>query len=174
MTAKDWNLLILTVAAAALCAVPGRRGANAEPPSTTDAQTETIVAATRTFLSSLSTEQREKIRFSFTPLKTAMIAKFSRSGMGGGPGGGAPHGTIGDPGSPNGRREGPGSGPGMGPPGGFVGEKYGEAVWSNYPVSDVPRPGRGCTEFCVSGVLPEDKENTGKQRRNSKPRSMSY
>jgi hypothetical protein len=29
----------------------------------------------------------------------------------------------------------------MGPFGGFVGEKYGEAVWSNYPVSDVPRPG---------------------------------
>ena len=29
----------------------------------------------------------------------------------------------------------------MGPSGGFVGEKYGEAVWSNYPVSDVPRPG---------------------------------
>jgi hypothetical protein len=29
----------------------------------------------------------------------------------------------------------------MGPAGGFVGEKYGEAVWSNYPVSDVPRPG---------------------------------
>jgi Protein of unknown function (DUF3500) len=30
---------------------------------------------------------------------------------------------------------------GMGPAGGFVGEKYGDAVWSNYPVSDVPRPG---------------------------------
>jgi hypothetical protein len=29
----------------------------------------------------------------------------------------------------------------MGPAGGFAGEKYGEAVWSNYPVSDVPRPG---------------------------------
>lgn len=25
--------------------------------------------------------------------------------------------------------------------GGFVGERFGEAVWSNYPVSDVPRPG---------------------------------
>jgi hypothetical protein len=32
-------------------------------------------------------------------------------------------------------------GPGMGPPGGFVGEQYGQALWSNYPVSDVPRPG---------------------------------
>jgi hypothetical protein len=29
----------------------------------------------------------------------------------------------------------------MGPGGGFVGEQYGQAAWSNYPVSDVPRPG---------------------------------
>ena len=29
----------------------------------------------------------------------------------------------------------------MGPPGGFIGEQYGQAVWSNYPVTDVPRPG---------------------------------
>ena len=29
----------------------------------------------------------------------------------------------------------------MGPPGGFIGEQYGEAVWSNYPVSDALRPG---------------------------------
>lgn len=32
-------------------------------------------------------------------------------------------------------------GPGMGSPGGFIGERYGTAVWSNFPVSDVPRPG---------------------------------
>jgi hypothetical protein len=61
------------------------------------------VAATRAFLNSLSTAQREKVQFPFTPQKTATAAKFSRSGMG--------------------------------PAGGFVGEKYGEAVWSNYPVS---------------------------------------
>ena len=29
----------------------------------------------------------------------------------------------------------------MGPGGAFVGEQYGHAVWSNFPVSDVPRPG---------------------------------
>ena len=29
----------------------------------------------------------------------------------------------------------------MGPMGGFVGEQYGQAIWSNFPVSDVPRPG---------------------------------
>jgi hypothetical protein len=29
----------------------------------------------------------------------------------------------------------------MGPGGGFAGEQYGKAVWSNYPVGDVPRSG---------------------------------
>ena len=29
----------------------------------------------------------------------------------------------------------------MGLGGGFIGERYGQAVWSNFPVSDVPRPG---------------------------------
>jgi hypothetical protein len=29
----------------------------------------------------------------------------------------------------------------MAPGGGFIGERYGQAVWSNFPVSDVPRPG---------------------------------
>ncbi len=54
----------------------------------------------------------------------------------------------GTPGQQNGQHppggEGPGrgpGGPGMGPGGGFIGEQYGQAVWSNYPVSDVPRPG---------------------------------
>ena len=141
MTAKNWNLLILAVAAASLCAVLGRRGITAESLPTTGAQTETIVAATRAFLSSLSTEQREKVQFSFTPLKKATVAKFSRSGMGGQPGGGAPRGIPNGPGDSGDGHQRPGDGPGMGPPGGFVGEKYGEAVWSNYPVSDVPRPG---------------------------------
>jgi uncharacterized protein DUF3500 len=139
MTAKNWKLLILTIATAALCAVPGRRGATAESPSATDAQTETIVAATKVFLNSLSAAQREKVQFTFTPQKTATAARFSRSGMGGGLGGGS-----GDGGRPPGGPSGPGGGsggPSMGPAGGFVGEKYGEAVWSNYPVSDVPRPG---------------------------------
>jgi hypothetical protein len=133
MIQKNWKLVILTVATAALCAVPSGTGATAKSPATTDAQTETIVAATQAFLSSLSTEQRAKVQFPFTPLKTASAAKFSRTGTGG-PGAGGP------PGGPDGR-PGPDGHPGMGPFGGFVGEKYGEAVWSNYPVSDVPRPG---------------------------------
>ena len=73
-----------------------------------DSQTETIVAATRVFLNSLSSEQRKKVQFLSTPQKTATAAKF-KGGMGG-------------------RMT-------------FVGEQYGEAVWSNFPVSDVPCPG---------------------------------
>jgi hypothetical protein len=148
MIAKNSKLLLLTVAITAVCAVRGLRGTAAESPSASDAQTKTIVAATQAFLDSLSSEQRGKVQFPFTPLKTATAAKFSRTGMGGGPsgsGGGPgvnPGRGSGGPGGPEGRRQAPGGGgPGMAAFGGFVGEKYGEAVWSNYPVSDVPRPG---------------------------------
>jgi Protein of unknown function (DUF3500) len=103
--------------------------------ATAYAQTEAVVTATTAFLNSLSTDQKNKVLFPFTPVKTASTARFSRSGMGGGPQGG--HGGPGG----SGDHPRPGGGPGMGPAGGFVGERYGEAVWSNYPVSDVPRPG---------------------------------
>jgi hypothetical protein len=83
----------------------------ASPQGTAANQTKSIVTATTAFLNSLSPAQREKVQFSFTPEKTATSAKFARAGGGRGPGGG------------------------------FVGEQYGKAVWSNYPVSDVPRPG---------------------------------
>jgi hypothetical protein len=124
-------------------------------PTTTNAQTQDIVTAKTTFLNSLSADQREKVQFPFTPEKTATAAKFARHGMGGGqgPGGGPGHGGPGggsgampepslgqhpnDGGLPKG---GPGGIPGKGL-GGFVGEQYGKAIWSNFPVSDVPRPG---------------------------------
>lgn len=70
--------------------------------------TETIVAATSSFLNSLSPTQREKVQFPLVPQKTAIAARF-KGGM-------------------NGRMT-------------FIGEQYGQAVWSNFPVSDVPRPG---------------------------------
>ncbi|MFC5862141.1 DUF3500 domain-containing protein [Acidicapsa dinghuensis] len=66
------------------------------------------------------------------------MAKFTRQGGPGGPGAGGGPGPVG-PGGPGGP-----SGPGApGGPGGFafVGEKYGQSVWTNFPVSDVPRPG---------------------------------
>jgi hypothetical protein len=127
------------------------------------AQTKQVARAATAFLNTLSTEQRQKVTFDFTPKKTAVIAPFHRTSDGGvapgaptasagmkgparppreNPPGGGQH-----MGPPNGGKPGPpgggpgGSGFGMGPPGGFVGEQYGMAVWSNYPVSDVLRPG---------------------------------
>jgi hypothetical protein len=116
----------------------------------TRVQTQAIVTATKVFLDSLSTDQRGKVQFSFTPQKQATIARFARSGGGlGGPGGGGrPGGPDGDgkqfgrdPGDGGGPGDGRGRGPGNGPGRGFVGEQYGQAVWSNFPVGDVPRPG---------------------------------
>jgi hypothetical protein len=108
-------------------------------------QTNRIVKATNAFLNTLSAEQRIKISFAFIQQKAAVSAKFARTNTPGGP----PQG--------NGNKQGPpqgGSGvmpPQGGPPNGgggkgaqfpgFIGEQYGQAVWSNYPVSDVPRPG---------------------------------
>lgn len=111
---------------------------------TPDEQTGAIVMATTQFLNTLTADQRAKIQFSFTPQKTATAAKFQRTGnLGGPPNGGEknmhdqPPPGGGNP--PNGRPD--GGGPGMGKFPGFVGEQYGQAVWSNFPVSDVPRPG---------------------------------
>ncbi|GGG90239.1 hypothetical protein GCM10011586_00820 [Silvibacterium dinghuense] len=124
-------------------------------------QTEAVVDATNAFLKSLSAEQRQKVMFAFTPGKSATIAHFHRTQDGGvAPGVPAGNGRLqgpppqGDhpmhdqhagpppdgkgPGGPGGSG---GPGFGMGPAGGFVGEQYGQAVWSNYPVSDVLRPG---------------------------------
>ena len=118
---------------------------------TPDAQTQAVVTATTAFLNSLSADERQNVLFPFTPQKTATAATFKRAGMGG-PGGPPPtprdtagrsQGQVprGGPGSgPGGRPGGPG-GPGKGGFAGFVGEQYGPAVWSNFPVSDVPRPG---------------------------------
>jgi hypothetical protein len=72
------------------------------------AQTQAIVTATRTFLDSLSADQRVQVQFTFTLQQTATAAHFT--------------------GGPNNRTA-------------FVGEQYSQAVWSNFPVSDVPRPG---------------------------------
>ncbi len=127
-------------------------------PAAANLQTQAIVTAAAAFLDALGPEQRGQVQFPFAPQKTATLARFRRTG--GGPGGqpgeqGPPPGPHRDPDDrpgdgprpgPRGERAegpggGPGKGPGFGPPGGFVGEQYGQAVWSNYPVSDVPRPG---------------------------------
>jgi hypothetical protein len=128
----------------------------AATPQTTGTQTQAVVTATTVFLNSLTPDQRQKILFPFTPQKSATVARFARSGRGpggnGGRAGGPPNGTS-DNGGQFGRGPGDGRGPGGGGPGGgtgrgpgggfggFTGEQYGQAVWSNFPVSDVPRPG---------------------------------
>lgn len=139
VAASDW-----------VAALWGRHGKAGAAPSgaiqsTPDAQTRAVVEAAAAFLNTLSPDQRQKVLFPFTPEKTATVARFKRHGMGGKPGGpfgggGGPHGG---PGGPDGGHHRPGGdpNPGGGPPGDFVGEKYGDAVWSNYPVSDLPRPG---------------------------------
>jgi len=126
--------------------------------TTTAAQTRAVVTATTTFLNSLDATQRQKVQFPFTPQKTATAARFARAGRGGGPGanpgggvrpgGDGPDTRSATPGGQFGRgpddggpRRGRGGGPGRDLGGGFVGEQYGQAVWSNFPVSDVPRPG---------------------------------
>ena len=110
----------------------GHVGAKNVPGTTTDApatgrQTRAVVESATRFLNSLSANQRQEVEFAFTPQKLGTSASFHRT-PDGGVAAGAPAGTA-------------KGGPGMGPPGGFVGERYGQAVWSNYPVSDVPRPG---------------------------------
>lgn len=150
------TLLVSVLGVSLLCGYFGVVKAAPKPESqaAADMETQAVVKATRAFLNSLSADQRQKVLFPFTPQKTAKAATFKRTG---GPGGGPPKdasggGSVGMhspmPGQPSGQGPGQGGppnkgpgGPGMGPMGGFVGEQYGQAVWSNYPVSDVPRPG---------------------------------
>ena len=127
-----------------------------------DRQTRAVVDAASAFLGSLRADQRQKVQFAFTPQKLGANAPFHRTtdggvapgapaggqqagagGAGRGPGGPIRQGRgPGGPGGPGGKQGGPGGGGfGGGPPGGFIGEQYGQAVWSNYPVSDVLRPG---------------------------------
>ncbi|MGA8028256.1 MAG: DUF3500 domain-containing protein [Bryobacteraceae bacterium] len=108
-----------------------------------DAEIQNVVAATTAFLNSLTPAQRGNVQFTFAAQETAKAAKFSRAGIPAKRSGEAPGGPGGqaNPMTQSRPRPGSGRGPGMGPPGGFIGEQYGQAVWSNYPVSDVPRPG---------------------------------
>jgi hypothetical protein len=109
-------------------------------------QTIVIVNAAKIFLNSLSAEQRTKVLFDFERAKVATSAKFERIGnasrQGGGQGrrpNGSPQDSSAPPkdGLPNdGRpRNGPPAGAqGRGQFAGFIGEQYGKAVWSNFPV----------------------------------------
>ncbi len=145
------KFVLLASASALICVTGfGFFGQGKNTPNAAN-QTKAIVNATTAFLNSLSVDQRQKVQFPFTPQKTATAATFARTGGPGGPGGPGRRGPMqgpgarpSTPGQQNGQYPGAGQGPGRGPGGpggGFIGEQYGQAVWSNFPVSDVPRPG---------------------------------
>lgn len=133
----------------------------ATPAASLSEQSMAIRTAASQLVQRLAPEHQGRISFPFPAHATPGLVKFSRQGGPGGPGGGpggkrgpGGPGGFGGPGGPDGPG-GPGGpgpgGPGGGPPGGpaggpggfagFIGEKYGLSVWSNFPVSDVLRPG---------------------------------
>jgi hypothetical protein len=111
-------------------------------------QAEAIRTTASQFLRTLSPDRRRRVSYAFPSHEVVTKAVFPRQRMGGKPAGGA-NGDAGSHPMPAGQPfvQHPGGGPGMGPEGGFIGEKYGQSVWSNFPVSDVPRPGLRMGEF---------------------------
>jgi hypothetical protein len=125
----------------------GGGGATADTPR--DAQTKAVVDATTAFLKSLSEDQRKKVLFAFPTDQAPTTVRFAK-GKGGGGGkdgggkdGGGKDGGGKDGGGKDGKGGGGKDGGDKGGKGGgmFVGEKFGDAVWSNFPPGDVPRTG---------------------------------
>ncbi|POF62272.1 hypothetical protein CFR73_12520 [Novacetimonas maltaceti] len=124
----------LVMASAMAAEVPGQKAPPAAIAATGDVaarRTDMVVAAARSFLGTFDAGSRAKVQFPFVTQKTATLARFRRS---------APDQPVQPVTGAQASAPAP-RGPGMGPPGGFVGERYGNSVWSNFPVSDVPRPG---------------------------------
>ncbi|MFW7266443.1 DUF3500 domain-containing protein [Gluconacetobacter sp. Hr-1-5] len=94
-------------------------------------KTRKIVEAATAFLEMFDTRGRAAVQFPFVTEKHGTLARFRRAT----PDGPSMPVTDAQAAAPAMR------GPGMGSPGGFIGEQYGSSVWSNFPVSDVPRPG---------------------------------
>ncbi|PYD80892.1 hypothetical protein CFR80_13210 [Komagataeibacter oboediens] len=111
----------------ARAAVPSAT-AQADSPAS---QTRAATTAARSFLATFDPGSRTKVQFPFVTQKSGTLARFRRSA----PDQPVQPVTDAQAAAPAAR------GPGMGPPGGFIGERYGTSVWSNFPVSDVPRPG---------------------------------
>jgi len=105
-------------------------------------QSEAIRTSASRFVRTLSTERQAKILYSFPSHETPTIAKFTRQGGPGGSGGPDGDTGLGPAGSSQHGGQAHPNGPEGGPGGfAFVGEKYGQSMWTNFPVSDVPRPG---------------------------------
>jgi hypothetical protein len=110
-----------------------------------ETQTQTIVTAAKEFLNSLTAEQRKTVQFEFSRPKAATATQFNmanmRHGPGGPPGAGKPPVSVDTTRRRQENRGGQGTGNEHkgGPP--ASGEQYGNAIWSNFPVSITQRPG---------------------------------
>jgi len=69
---KHWILMISAVAGLTCCMAFIRK-------NNTTSQTEAIVQATNSFLTSLNSEQHTQVSFAFTRQKAAIAAKFART-----------------------------------------------------------------------------------------------
>lgn len=129
------------LAAAVFAGVAASRGAAQDAPAAPSAalaRTRAVAAASDAFLATLGPDQRRRVLLPFTVQAKAEGIGFS--GLGPRPRG---RGRLGGPGGPpsDGRGAPPGGLAG-GPPGGMkAAEKYGAAIWSNFPEGIVARPG---------------------------------
>ena len=155
---------LASIAAAAGCAALKRVApAQSLPadglPGPLSKQADAIRTAAGQFCQVLETKRRDRVVFPFPKGQTATAVGFSHQpgGFGGPKGTGGPDhvrrgfvfDTEGNPQPEAGRERGPG--PGGGPPGDpggpqrggppAAGEKFGDAVWTNFPIDNVLRPG---------------------------------
>ncbi|MBM3098925.1 DUF3500 domain-containing protein [Gluconobacter cerinus] len=133
MKSRFWIIgsLFMTISPSIAASIPQPRTETPSGATMPSRQTETAVVAAQTFLATFDSQSRQKIQFPFVAQKSGTLARFRR------PAPGAPVVPATGTEAPRPTK----SGPGMGPAGGFIGERYGAAVWSNFPVSDVLRPG---------------------------------
>ncbi len=137
---KTFSLIFIAGMIVACCFGFERLNKNATKITSPKDQTKAIVKVTNEFLISLSDSQRSKILFPFIYQKVAIAAKFAHLGGPGGPRPGDNKRPMeSDSGLSQKNRNTGGNGVRRMPD--FIGEQYGKAIWSNYPISDVPRTG---------------------------------
>ena len=135
----------------------------AEPSGALSGEAESIRTAAGHFLNTLETGRRDRVLFPFPKGQSPTAVGFGHRP--GGPGGpGRPDhvrhdflfDTDGNPQPETGRDHGPGGIPPGGPNGPHqggppaAGEKFGDAVWTNFPIDNVPRTGLRTGELTAS------------------------
>jgi hypothetical protein len=130
----------------AIYGLPAHSSYAQETADMTAAKTQEVVAAANALIATFDADALAKLEFPF-PDSVPAQASFARTTPQNA-GGSAPAALSGQQtaaadaqGSPIAGTQGPPLTGGGRPNIAFIGEQYGDAVWSNYPVSDVPRPG---------------------------------